>query len=791
MSSERSKYKARSVENCRIGQNRGPNLLQMGTILILLCLSALFLFPVSVFSEESGKQSQTKNFSIKAQSLKSALDQFAEQANVSFAYKTGDISNLQSSEVSGILTPEEGLNQLLNGTGVTFQFTGSSTVTLSRKDNLALQLKPILVEGERRRANIKDTASSVVVIDDEDMQNLPGPAELRNILRQVPNVLDTGIASALTFRGQDSNGVLFGADSFIGANRPRITVSMDGRPLSTFEYVFTRTPAWDLEQVEVFRSPQTATQGRNSIAGAVFFRTQDPVYRPESRFRLTAGNFATRQFSGMANTPLIEDELAVRFAFDKRDHESFVNFSGVPAGSVADEIRDDDFLNFRGKILYEPKSIPGLSAKLTISNNEANRPQVETVVEPFDSLEQPLASAPIFTDDTRTYILNVNYQINDNWETRNMVTYADSEVTREPANPGAGFGIIRLDQTQVESILDYQNDSMGLKALFGVNALFTQNLDDFDLSNFGSPLATFDGQQRSVGGFAQVTWSVLKPLDLIAGLRYQNDHQKRRGGAGLTIIPGEFNETFDEILPSFGVAYRPMDNVTVGVDVKKAYNPGGFTTVFVTGDFVRFKKETAWNYEAYWRTNWLDNRLQFNGNFFYTDFKDQQRGAIISVAPIQTLISNAEDARSLGAEFDFRFLATKQLELNGSLGLLDTEIKEFADSTAGDLTGNEFQRAPSITANIGFKYQPIEGLYLIGQGQYVDDYFNGDQNTQEINGFFIANAQLSYQFHKNVRAFGAVTNIGDRLYELQNFSSLGSSVGDPREFYGGLEVSFW
>ena len=96
------------------------------------------------------QQSQTRNFSIEAQELSLALNRFSEQADISFAYKTGELSGLRSSEVAGTLTLEAALQRLLAGTGVTFQFTDASTVTLQRSASQdqsgRMRLGPITVE---------------------------------------------------------------------------------------------------------------------------------------------------------------------------------------------------------------------------------------------------------------------------------------------------------------------------------------------------------------------------------------------------------------------------------------------------------------------------------------------------------------------------------------------------------------------------------------------------------------------------------------------------------------------
>ncbi len=88
-------------------------------------------------------------FSIAAQPLPTALDRFADQSGVSFAYRTGDLSKLNSPGVTGTMTPREALGHLLAGTGVSFAYTGTNTVTLTKIDTGAgaLQLDPVQVQG--------------------------------------------------------------------------------------------------------------------------------------------------------------------------------------------------------------------------------------------------------------------------------------------------------------------------------------------------------------------------------------------------------------------------------------------------------------------------------------------------------------------------------------------------------------------------------------------------------------------------------------------------------------------
>ena len=100
--------------------------------------------------EQVAQSNQPREFAIPAQPLASALDRFADQTGISFAYRTGDLSAIRSPGVTGMLTPREALQQLLAGTGVSFAFTGANTVTITKAPESgagAVQLDPVQVQG--------------------------------------------------------------------------------------------------------------------------------------------------------------------------------------------------------------------------------------------------------------------------------------------------------------------------------------------------------------------------------------------------------------------------------------------------------------------------------------------------------------------------------------------------------------------------------------------------------------------------------------------------------------------
>ena len=126
----------------------------VGTVLVGTAL--LWQLPAGAQQSQPGapennvaQADQPRSFAIPPEPLPSALERFADQAGISFAYRTGDLSSVASPGVSGTLTPREALARLLAGTGVTFAFTGTNTVTLARADAGAgaVQLDAVRVQG--------------------------------------------------------------------------------------------------------------------------------------------------------------------------------------------------------------------------------------------------------------------------------------------------------------------------------------------------------------------------------------------------------------------------------------------------------------------------------------------------------------------------------------------------------------------------------------------------------------------------------------------------------------------
>lgn len=648
---------------------------------------------------------------------------------------------------------------------------------------------PIVVTGERVERSTYETASSVTVVTGEQIESDPSTKEVEDIYYLIPNLTQTGTSgNGVAIRGIDTSGPLLGADAFLGGSRPRTTITIDGRPLNYFEYTNGTNSVWDVERVEVFLGPQTTSQGVNSIAGATHIVTADPTFEPEFKGQAEIGNFNNRRVALAASGPLIADELAVRFAADYQLRDSFVEGFGPLQGFDEDEFEN---MTLRGKVLWEPKALPELSTKLTFSYYMSQEPQVEFVVPPFDNPRAGLAEIPGFESRVFSVGHDISFDLTDNLTLSNRLIYADVANERFSA-AGQGNGTIEQSEITEELNLTFSALDGKLTGIVGASVFLSDVDDSIDLSGFLGISASTD-KRTSLGFFGEATYALTDKLDITAGLRYQRDTQDRLGSIGPFSI--DFDESFDAFLPKFAVGYDVSDNLRVGATVSRGFNPGGATISFATGGTDFFDEETVWNYELFARTRLLEDRLELNANLFFSDYRDFQTSAITGFVGgnVLTEISNADRARSYGLELSARYQPFEELDLFGSIGLLDTKITEFSSSIDPFVVGNQFPRAPHATLTFGANYEVIDNLTLGTRARFSSGYFSDFDNsdTLSIGSNAFVDFSLTYAY-ENVEAYAYVDNAfnNDDAISQVNFGAILATIQTPREFGAGLRVRF-
>lgn len=657
----------------------------------------------------------------------------------------------------------------------------------------------IVVTGERTPRTLRETPSSVAVMTGDQIEAGAGLDRLDQLLEFIPNVQIGGGSQGPTVRGQDSTGVLQALPGFLGGARPRVTLQVDGRAVSYNEFIFSVAPVWDVDRIEVFRTPQTTTQGRNSIAGAIFVETMDPEFDWETRGRLIGGQSDVRHGSVMLTGPILPDQLAFRFAGDVR----FSDTSSTRADPF--EGADPNRGNYgmaRFKLLARPATLPDARLELTYVHTESKSPQAELIRRPFEDRHDPFPGYGIVKTDVDSVTGVIEYRFSPTLDTKTTFSWGDIFAQRF-AREGFGETKNYIQDFSVEGIISWRPEPE-LQVIGGVHRLASHLDQAIDLS-LVLGLGEFRDRQHSLGLFSEASWLMAHKLTLTAGLRYQKDSQDREGAFLNPAAPlmVDYDKSFDAWLPKFSLAYDINDQVRAGILIQRAFNPGGLTLNIATGEPDEFDEETLWSYEAFLRARLPDGRVRLNANLFYTRFRDAQREQVIifqipGLPPVGLAeIDNAPRAHSYGLELEGDWKITPLWRLRVGLGLLKTRIDETLDP-ADPIRGKEFQRSPHLTASAAIDWKPSDALQLSMQLRHHSGYYSDDRNIDAIGieEATVVDARAAWDVGP-VKLFGYARNLFDNFYLIDlslppanPLITQAATAGDPREVGIGIEARF-
>ncbi len=145
------------------------------------------------------------------------------------------------------------------------------------------------------------------------------------------------------------------------------------------------------------------------------------------------------------------------------------------------------------------------------------------------------------------------------------------------------------------------------------------------------------------------------------------------------------NESWTETTWRFVVDYSVREDQLVYVNVATGFLAGGFSeTCSQVVTCLPYDPEKNINYEIGYKADLLGARLRVNLAAFWTTFEDLQRNQVFRFTNAdgspgqETITLNAGKSRSRGVEIETTWLATTNLQLKASLGVLDAEYDEFS-----------------------------------------------------------------------------------------------------------------
>lgn len=604
---------------------------------------------------------------------------------------------------------------------ITASLLVTNTAVLADDESNRKSMDTIVVTGEKTEKSLKETMSSVAVVDTSLIEN-GQLASISEALSEMANVVVlTGAVPDM--RGVSGNGGATGFNSFSGGSKARVSTLIDGVSQPFVADLTGDTGLWDMEQIEVYRGPQSTSNGRNSIAGAVYMKTKAPTQEFEGAVRVGYRNqdnyFDT---AAVISGALVEDVLAFRLSTQYIDGETFSNPPVYDTNPTDQELNKLDTSSTRAKLLYTP--FEDLSVQLTYStyNEEGNagRKYFEAA-EPTDYI--PLFQRILDTESDTTQV-NVDYKINENFSLDVLVAYMDYKWAFDAYEP--------QQSAESDVSMDESNVTLDTKLNFGLNSDFYSGFvglayfdRDQDFESVGATYYFGDDSSKSTAIYGESSFNLNSQLTLTAGLRIEREEQVRNFNMAFRgdMLVEQLDDSHTLRLPKLALQYKITEETTLFASARRGYNAGGGALDFTAEDYYYYDEETVNTYEIGSRSVLNNGDLNISANVFYNNFNGYQA---LSAA---RRITNIEDAHSYGLELEAYSMLGDQWQLHGGLGLLKTKIDE--SSAFPEAVDNDLNSAPELTASLGLSHWFTDNLKVNLSANYVDEFYGDLTNTEE------------------------------------------------------------
>lgn len=748
------------------------------------CSGPVALAAVAAEPTRAVSQVQMSTYSIPTAPLDEALTAYGIASGVQVIYPAEITQSLRSAPLNGRFSPEQALAAILAGTGLHYRFTDSRSVTLFREGHApsrTVELDAVVVTGEKINRSLQQTQTSVVVATEADFLE-HGDRTLNDVFARTPGVYTESGNQNWGIRGVPVSGF---DDQGPATLNGAVSVFVDGAQLPNRALTLSPLPLWDVEQVEVLMGPQSTTQGRNSLAGAVVIQTKNPSFAPSLSMQTNAGSYGERGAAVAAGGRLVGDVVAGRLAVDYQEGDGYID--NIATGGDANPRRNS---NLRGKLLILPDD--DLDVLLSYAHNENKQGENAVIRENgrvrFYKISEDTDAYDKLMQDSFT--AKVDYRLNDAWTLTSLssATRADYNARLDfDQSADANWVVLRSQDTAMlsqEFRLGY--DSEELRSFVG--AYVGRATNDFhdrllvSGGSFGTVLGdtTIDNQAL----FGEVNWTFQPRWTLTMGLRYDREQNDTAVDQDDFSSPGSASERFHAFLPKVGLAYEPTEDQFVGLMVQKGYRGGG-VNVRAGGGHTAYDPEYTTNYELSYRGAWHERSLRARVNVYHTDWKDQQVSMLDSSGSFFQ-VYNAGESSIDGIEAFLEKDVSRELTLTAGLAYTDGRYKEFAPQ-GDDLSGEAFLYAPRYKASLGGVYRLASGL-IVGTdvvyqegtpSQYEFDGNGQVAHVRKSDHYTLVNLNASYVLVEGLTVSGYVKNLFDKQYVTNNRSDI-LDVGAPR-----------
>lgn len=713
---------------------------------------------------------QQRSYDIAPTSLSRALRDFGRISGKQIIYSEEIVREKRSPQIKGSYSPEEVLQRLLSGSGLSSQITPAGAIMVTRAPAASASLEypstsespvqarsdslqaseqsetaDIVVTAQKRVENVQDVPSSVSVVGTRFLDDLHA-TNLADIGAYVPGlqVVSTGTPgqTAVAIRGV----VPIAGGATVATYIDDTPVGGNSGYSRTANFALDLLP-YDVQRIEVLRGPQGTLYGASALTGLIKYVLTTPDL---DRLHVRVGGDLLG-VSGASNpggggraqisAPLVTGKLAALASYSYEKTPGYIdnsqtgkrNQNGVQQQSARLGLRwvPTDNLSINLGALYQ--SIDADGAGTLALSSATFKPLV-------GDLKDNNYVPQTFKKQIQFYSGTVNLDLN--WATLTSASsYSNSSVdqvqdfTRTYGVLLPLFGApaaitpfdLKLRLHKFTQEVRLASPSSGAFQWL-VGGFYTHekstNVQTVPAFAFpGSPalpavfnplaVLSIPSKYQEYAFFGNLTYRFNDMLAITGGVRYsENDQTFRQIGSGPLIGPSDAPGSSSENVVTYSVSpeVHLASDVLLYGRVASGYRPGGPNFV-APGLPLSYKSDRVTNYEIGFKSQFLDKRALFDVAAFYIDWKDIQI-PILSPSGISGF-GNGGKARNVGVEANASLQATNALQIGGTFTFIDAKLREDIPTING-LADARLPYTPRFSGSVQADYRADLGPDLVG-----------------------------------------------------------------------------
>lgn len=791
---------------------RGRRLAGIG---VALATATTLAYPAATAAQPAQQLAQSEDalaFNVPPQSLGSALDRFADQTGLAFAYKSEDVAGVQSPGIVGTFSVNDALQRLLGGSGLHWRFTNPRNVIVEKTAaDGAMTLDPVTVDGAQTAqaesplgpdtsivakhsatgtktdTDILDVPASVSVITEQEMERR-NVHDLQQALSYTSGVVVDGY-------GSDDRYDYF---TIRGFQQTTLGNYRDGLSMRIPGWTTSRLEPYGLQRVEVLKGSTSTLFGLNGPGGLVNSITKRPQQTPHGEIYTTFGedHFETGTDIG---GPLDDQGIwSYRLTAMQQEGAHDGDYSNDDRIYVAPALTAKsrggtsltiltDYSKRKGNAGYGFPSGVNVDSDTFLGEPDFNKFDTEQVDLGYQ-LEHPISDRLTFRQNARYTHLTLDYQ----------------QVYPTSANPAADRTAFAVDGTVnrfgIDNQLQYDRSwaPVDTKTLVGVDYSYDKNhevalygtADGINMQNPAycgrecitlGPYVDWTPVQRALGVYAQEQLTLDKRWILTLGGRYdyvktEVDYPDR----------GVTDRTADVAFTSrAGLTYKASDAVSVYANYSESFQPLVAPTFNGYSMEAALKPQEGTQYEVgvKYRPSGMD------ALFTLALFDLTQTNVPVNVSPsVQSQIGEIEVK---GVEAEGKLALNDRTNLTLAYAYWDAEIVK--DGTSGNV-GNRPGQTPEHMASAWLDHTiPGEGALgdlTPGIGvRFIGSTYGDPANTITVDSYTVFDAGVTYKITDNISAAVNATNLFDKKYVSTNYYGT-MYYGDRQKFLATLKYNW-